>query len=209
MFFKFLVSLTLVFSFYIVNAQSRIGRRTVPIPVEKISTLTSRYLGFDIYSAPFGELVKGTLEDPEVIIDSLGTGTDTTIFYVRAFHKTFNPFGVSVDSVRLRIYERVLSYQDSKDTFLRIDIQGLTLGKEKFDSLKYAFDQMSEEVADFLGQSLYYANKRKEARKWERRNFHYGLSGPALVSTAWGMIGEGRGNIAIFFTLPFVTKHGE
>lgn len=201
--FKILCTLFIVFFFFgKAKSQVPLFHFDTNYPKKEISILSSKYLGFDIFSASLTELIETILQDPQLTIDTTISHSDTSRLYLRGYHRSFNPFGIPLDSVRLILTEDFIERRPGhKDTILILQTEGLVKGKENIENLRKAFRKMSRKVENHFDGSGIHRNKKKDKVQWESSDFHKPLFWLSVVTTGWGM-NENRGNIIINFYLP-------
>lgn len=202
-----LLSALLVISFQVRPQQILNLDFNARFPASEISTLTSRYLGFDIYAKPFSIILSDIEEDPDIRMDTTIAATATSLFYIRAYHKEFNPFKIELDSVRLIIAENVnRSEGRANDTVFLFQMEGLITGKEKMDSLPIGFKSMSKQVGRYFDHLLPKRSRKKDILKHEFIAYYKSPLPFPFVTIGWRMQSETRGNIIISFMVPASRK---
>ena len=152
-----------------------------------LNKISQKYLGLDL-SLPFNALIQDIIENPEITIDTIINHTDTSAFYIRGYHKTFNPFDVKPDSIRLIIAERRRGDEKTKaiiDTALYLQTEAVVIGEEKIKMLRSAFRFLYRDIRQRFPYSNY-ANTKVKKELWGEGITYYIKGAPMpLINITW------------------------
>lgn len=166
------------------------AQRIVPDTIglsSNLDKISQKYLGFDL-SQPFNSLVQSVIDNPEIIVDTIINHTDTSAFYIRGYHKTFNPFNVTPDSVRLIIAEKPRGNAETKsiiDTALYLQTEGIVIGEEKIKGLRSAFRSLDKDIRHLFPYSQYGNTKIKKELQGEGMTYYIKGAPMPLINITW------------------------
>jgi hypothetical protein len=150
-----------------------------------LNKISKKYIGQNL-GVPFNLTIEKVLTEPEIVIDTIINRSDTSVFYLRAYHKTFNPFKIELDSVRLIIAEIIRHDTWTKtiiDTAIYLQTEGIVIGQEKIKSLRPKFQSLNKEVNHFFSFSRYSKTKIKNELTGEGISY-YSTNMP-LLNITW------------------------
>ena len=148
---------------------------------QNINKVSKKYIGVDL-ATPFQELVDQVFKDPEITIDTTISRSDSTVFYLRGNHKTFNPFHIKLDSVRLIIAE--VKRLDSKtknirDTAFYLQTEGIVVGENEFQNIRKRFRALDKELRHSFSKP--YRSTTKNKKEVLGEGIEYYSAGPMPV----------------------------
>jgi hypothetical protein len=144
----------------------------------------------------FTDLVDSVLKEPGIWVDTTINHTDTSKFYLRAYHASFNPFNMSFDSVRTifaEIVNRERSTKEIIDTVFYLQTQGIVVGKDRLGSLQETFNQPD-----------YRKTKNKKEVTGEILTYYFAQYPMPLLSIAWHKRNENITTLIITFMVRLV-----
>jgi hypothetical protein len=199
MFFRHLVFLIL-FPCAITHAQTKLPFQKDSYSSRKLQELALKYIGQNVFTTPFTEVVEVLVNDPEARIDTSIAHTDTSKFYLRAYRNKFNPFDAPLDSVKTIFAEVVRREKESKsimDTVFYLQTVGVAKGKAQVQNLRTAFSRMDKEIRADFNHYRYEKSKNKKDVSGEFLSY-YRLGYPkSPVSISWKELTPETGVIVI------------
>lgn len=152
-----------------------------------LDKISKKYLGFDL-SQPFNNLIQNIIANPEIRIDTIINHTDTSAFYIRGYHKTFNPFNVAPDSIRLIIAE--IRKHDTKtksivDTALYLQTEAVVIGEGKIKTLRNEFRSLDKDIRHSFPFSEYGNTKIKKEFRGEGMTYYIKGAPMPLINITW------------------------
>lgn len=122
------------------------------------------------------EFVTETLTDNDFMLDTLIKKTDTTLFFMQGYYKTFNPFGSNFSKAQLQIYYSLIG----SDTTIVYSIIGIADANEndKINSQK-------KETAIYKSLHRYFTKvliKTGTKKKPYTRHSYYFTNYPVLIT---------------------------
>lgn len=152
-----------------------------------LDKISEKYLGFDL-SRPFNSLIQNIIANPEIRIDTIINHTDTSAFYIRGYHKTFNPFNVTPDSIRL-IFAEVRRHDTKNkstiDTALYLQTEAVVIGVEKIKTLRNEFHSLDKDIRHLFPFSEY-GNTKIKKEFWGESMTYYIKGAPMpLINISW------------------------
>jgi hypothetical protein len=167
-----------------------------------LEKLALKYIGQDVFTKPFTEVVETLIKDSGTRIDTSIAHADTSKFYLRAYRNDFNPFNVALDSVKAIFAEIVRRERETgrvTDTLFYLQTVGIVNSEVQVKNLKAAFDKMDKEIRSDFNHYKYDKTKNKNKISGESLSY-YRLGYPnAPISIAWKKLTPETGVIAITF----------
>jgi hypothetical protein len=140
----------------------------------EINDLIEKYFSVNPEELSMAELVKALEVKAGVSIDTIINRTDTSLFYLRGYSGSFNPFRVSSVKTEFQIREAVVR-NDRKipvDTFLIMQIIVITDSTEKSKRMiRGELKRIDKEMNLFFPKSDYIKSRKKA--KWFYETYSY------------------------------------
>jgi len=156
----------------------------------KIREAVSHYLNFDPFATQITDITDSLLTNNEIEIDTVINSSDNSFYYLRGYHKTFNPFNIPLDSVRTIIAEveqREKRTGRVTDTLLYLQTEGIAVGRENISNLRNCFNKMRKTFEPWFFYNRYEPEKEKNQWKAEAINFWEKGNPFSIVNITWKM----------------------
>ncbi|HEY6956101.1 MAG TPA: hypothetical protein VI385_12710 [Flavisolibacter sp.] len=196
------------FVFFLLVVYSGLYGQTITISdttgqFRKLNTISRKYLGVDLQS-PFDSIIYKVYNNPELAIDTTIAHSDSSAFYVRAYHKTFNPFTIALDSVRLIIAE--IRRFDSKtkaaiDTVFYLQTEGIAVGETQIKNIRPKFYSVNKEMESSAWHSNYGKTKVKKELTAESFTYYSPLYRTPIANITWKRISDDKAVIVVTLEL--------
>ena len=171
-----------------------------------IRKVVSHYLNYDPFSTQITSITDALLTNDEIEVDTVINSSDTSFYYLRGYHKTFNPFGIPLDSVRTIIAE--VEQRENRtgrvtDTLMYLQTEGIAVGREQIANLRSSFNKMRKALEPWFFYNRY--EPVKEKNQWKAESVNYWVKGNpfSLVNITWKMRNENVATITISAKLPY------
>ena len=132
---------------------------------KKIIPLIEHYFRATPFEKDFADLINFYSTDPDFVIDSTSQRSDTSVFYLRGYHKTFNPFSFPVNRLVFTIRQNDDSLNmlpGQKEVYFLLSVSGFIDSSEKsIQLLKGELKTIKEKLEPFYGEPSYIQSTEK------------------------------------------------
>lgn len=126
--------------------------------------------------------------DPDLLVDTIIYPTDTTLFYLRGYYKTFNPFSSAIKKVELLYFQSNVIRDNikGKDRILTYMITGITDSTENGRRAAVAEEKkIFDGLYDLFTAWAYKKSGRKDS--YRGANHYYKTGSVVPVFSGWGI----------------------
>jgi hypothetical protein len=168
-----------------------------------LQQLGKKFLNFTPFTKEFPAVIDSILADTEIRVDTLIIATGTTTFYLRGYHKYFNPFALALDSVRTIISEHVQrNKKEIIDTIFFLQTEGIAVGQDKINQLQPYFKKLDEEIRTSFHSSYYSKTKKKKEYIGEGIMYYSATSNMPALNITW----RKRSDLVAVICITFYTR---
>lgn len=165
-----------------------------------LTKLGQRFLGFNPSTKDLTTVVDSLLTDEQMTIDTVIGQTDTSQFYLRGYHKGFNPFAAEFDSVRTILAQQVRKHEGEKPALFYIfQTEGIAVGSEKMNKLPSCFKALDKEIYKSFHVARYNRTKRKKELVGEGVTYYAAGSSSPVLNLTWRKRNESVAVLCISF----------
>jgi hypothetical protein len=141
--------------------------------------------------------------DSTLLVDTLIAHNNNSRFYIRGYHKRFNPFGLSLDSVKVIVSEHYMSvpYSKHKDTILLVQVEGIATGQKRISQLPLFFDQFAKAVQPAFFKTQFFNNSKRKRQPGQAAHFYITETLRPALNATWCVIREDTASLCLTFLM--------
>jgi hypothetical protein len=122
------------------------------------------------------DLLKQLISNTGLIPDTIIARTDTSVFYMRGYCKTFNPFAIPVKEIEIQLREgpvHVINKEKIKDTLLYLQIIAITDSNTSILPLTRETRRIAKNISPAFTRTNHVKTSGKKSRPSEGYSFYY------------------------------------
>lgn len=132
---------------------------------KNLTPFIEKYFRATPFDKDFSDLVNFYSTDPDFVVDSTSQRSDTSIFYLRGYHKTFNPFSFPVNRLVFTIRQNDDSLNllpRQNEIYFQLSVSGFIDSSEKsIQLLKGELKTIKEKLEPLYGEPGYIQSTEK------------------------------------------------
>lgn len=173
-------------------------------PDERLRKTAIKFVGFDPYTNIVSKSIDSFLKQKHSIVDTFILKTDTSLFYLRAYHSAFQPFALPTDSLKSIIAEiKQVNFETKKilDTFWYFQTEASFVAISEGEIRKY-FKQLHKEIKGAFISHSYVRDRKRKEWKGEAYSYYFKQVGMRSANITW----KRRNAYLTTLTITFLTK---